>query len=194
MLEYCEGPDLAQYLRRYKTIPEKEAKTIIRQVLAGLKYLNEFKTRIIHYDLKPQNILFHKGEVKISDFGLCKILEGDESRCELTSQGVGTYWYLPPETFAVGDKAPIISSKVDVWAVGVIFFELLYGQKPFGHNMAQEKILKDKIILKSVTVNFPPKNGISNEAKEFMKNCLAYHESERYDIQQAYNAPYFTKK
>lgn len=193
MLEYCEGPDLAQYLKTNKTIPEKEAKAIIRQVLAGIKYLNESKTKIIHYDLKPQNIIFHKGEVKISDFGLCKVLESDESRCELTSQGVGTYWYLPPETFAVGDGLPKISSKVDVWAVGVIFFELLYGQKPFGHGLAQEKIFKEQIILKSANVVFPQKSGVSNEAKEFIKNCLAYHERERYDIHQAFNSPYFTK-
>ena len=41
--------------------------------------------------------MFHKGEVKVTDFGLCKVIEND--KMELTSQGVGTYWYLPPETF-----------------------------------------------------------------------------------------------
>lgn len=41
--------------------------------------------------------MFHKGEIKITDFGLCKVIEDDQSKCELTSQGVGTYWYLPPE-------------------------------------------------------------------------------------------------
>jgi tousled-like kinase len=50
-----------------------------------LKYLNEAKVKIIHYDLKPQNIIFHKGMVKISDFGLCKAVSGDESKIELTS-------------------------------------------------------------------------------------------------------------
>jgi tousled-like kinase len=71
--------------------------------------------------------MFHKGgEVKISDFGLCKVLE-DCSRLELTSQGVGTYWYLPPETFEIGDNPPVISSKVDVWSIGVILYEMLFG-------------------------------------------------------------------
>lgn len=70
ILELCSGPDLSVYLKQHGRIPEKEAKLIISQILSGLKYLNEREKRIIHYDLKPQNILFHKGEIKISDFGL----------------------------------------------------------------------------------------------------------------------------
>jgi len=50
--------------------------------------------------------------------------------------GTGTMWYLPPECFGEGDVK--ISSKVDIWSVGVIFYELLYGVKPFGQNITQE--------------------------------------------------------
>lgn len=53
----------------------------------------------------------------------------------LTSQGAGTYWYLPPECFK---KDPQINSKVDIWSCGVIFYEMLFGRKPFGHEMSQE--------------------------------------------------------
>lgn len=60
----------------------------------AVKYINELPNKIVHYDLKPQNILFHKGRVKVTDFGLCKTMKDDVM--ELTSQGVGTYWYLPP--------------------------------------------------------------------------------------------------
>ena len=48
---------------------------------------------------------------------------------DLTSQGAGTYWYLPPECFVVGKTPPKISSKVDVWSLGVIFYQCLYGKK-----------------------------------------------------------------
>lgn len=99
VLEYCEGPDLQLYLKENKQIPEKEAKILIKQIVAGLKYIHNHKTKIIHYDLKPQNLIFHKGELKITDFGLCKLIENDATRVELTSQGVGTYWYLPPGIF-----------------------------------------------------------------------------------------------
>jgi tousled-like kinase len=64
---------------------------------------------------------------------------------ELTSQGVGTYWYLPPETFM--EKSGQISNKVDIWSLGVILFEMVYGYKPFGNDLSQEKILNEKIIL-----------------------------------------------
>jgi len=195
VLEYCEGPDLSMYLKQHKILPEKDAKIIIKQILAGLKYLSDHKTKIIHYDLKPQNVLFSKGEIKISDFGLCKIVDNEASRIELTSQGVGTYWYLPPECFLMDDQPPLINNKVDVWSIGVMLFEMVYGQRPFGHNMSQEKILKEQVILKSRTVNFPPsKVQVSNETKEFIKKCLAYNQEDRIDIYEAYDLLYFGKK
>lgn len=112
ILELCTGPDLYSYLKLNKVLSEKEAKMIITQILSGLKYLNELKNKIIHFDLKPQNILFNNGEVKISDFGLSKIMDEKSDLIELTSQGVGTYWYLPPECFET-EKSPEINSKVN---------------------------------------------------------------------------------
>jgi tousled-like kinase len=64
--------------------------------------------------------MFHHGQVKILDFGLCKPMGNGDSRIELTSQGIGTYYYLSPECF--GEDQPEISTKVDVWSTGVIFY------------------------------------------------------------------------
>lgn len=183
VLEYCSGPDLANYLKSQRTLTEREAKLIIRQILSALKFLNENDKKIIHYDLKPQNIMFHKGVIKISDFGLCKIMNEGETKVELTSQGVGTYWYLPPECF--NPKYPQISTKVDVWSVGVIFYEILYGCKPFGHNMSQERILKEGIMLNVKEVEFPLKPAISAETKDFIERCLEYFQENRIDVMEA---------
>ena len=192
VLEFCEGSDLAHHLKKNKILPEKEAKSILKQILSGIKYLHTHKNKIIHYDLKPQNILFHKGEIKIVDFGFCKVIQEDQSYLELTSPGLGTFWYLPPECFE--KNSAYINEKVDIWSIGVIFYEMIYGEKPFGNNMTQEKIFKDQVILRANKVNFPSKPAVSNECKEFIKKCLAYDVEDRWDIHEANNSPYLQKK
>lgn len=72
------------------------------QVVSALKYLNEIKPPVIHYDLKPGNILLTEGnvcgEIKITDFGLSKVMDEEnynpDHGMDLTSQGAGTYWYI----------------------------------------------------------------------------------------------------
>uniref|UniRef100_A0A671QKD5 non-specific serine/threonine protein kinase n=1 Tax=Sinocyclocheilus anshuiensis TaxID=1608454 RepID=A0A671QKD5_9TELE len=191
VLEYCEGNDLDFYLKQHKLMSEKEARSIVMQIVNALRYLNEIKPPIIHYDLKPGNILLVDGnacgEIKITDFGLSKIMDDDSygvDGMDLTSQGAGTYWYLPPECFVVGKEPPKISNKVDVWSVGVIFFQCLYGRKPFGHNQSQQDILQENTILKATEVQFPSKPVASNEAKTFIRRCLAYRKEDRFDVHQ----------
>ena len=174
VLDFC--------LKQSKNLPEREAKSVIQQVVSALKYLNQLKKPIIHYDLKPANILMgkdsHVGEIKITDFGLSKIMDEDaysetQGGIELTSQGTGTYWYLPPEVFDDAAQGPVvISSKVDVWSVGVLFYQILYGKKPYGHNESQASILKNDTIRNAGPVEFPTKPAISPEAKNFIRRCL----------------------
>ncbi|XP_062517523.1 serine/threonine-protein kinase tousled-like 2 isoform X2 [Corticium candelabrum] len=199
VLEFSTGNDLNFYLKQHKSIPEKEARSITIQTVRALKYLNEIKPPVIHYDLKPGNILLGSGalsgEVKITDFGLSKIMEDEAaSDMELTSQGAGTYWYLPPECFVVGTEPPKISSKVDVWSVGVIFYQCLYGKKPFGHNLSQASILEQNTILNATEVQFPSKPLVSSEAKDFIRRCLVYRKEDRADVLTLVNDAYLQPK
>lgn len=158
------------------------------------------------------NILFDEmGDVKITDFGLSKIIDesNEGTSLELTSQGAGTYWYLPPECFAKGgggggggsggdnnnssnvnmitngDRGnnnnnnhhlpPRISSKVDVWSAGIIFFQMLYGYRPYGEGKSQEHVWSENLIYRANQVEFPidPKAPkVSEEAKELIRACL----------------------
>ncbi|KAL8196088.1 hypothetical protein R6Q57_025088 [Mikania cordata] len=198
ILEYCSGKDLDAVLKATPILPEKEARIIIYQIFQGLVYLNKRNQRIIHYDLKPGNVLFDEfGVAKITDFGLSKIVEDDvgSQGMELTSQGAGTYWYLPPECFELS-KIPLISSKVDVWSAGILLYQMLFGKRPFGHDQTQERILREDTIIKARKVEFPSRPSVSNEAKEFIRRCLTYNQEERPDVLTIAQDPYliYSKK
>uniref|UniRef100_A0A2I3S6Q4 Protein kinase domain-containing protein n=1 Tax=Pan troglodytes TaxID=9598 RepID=A0A2I3S6Q4_PANTR len=153
VLEYCEGNDLNFYLKQHKLMSEKET-------VNALKYLNKIKPPIIHYDLKPGNILLVNGtvcgEIKITELGLSKIMDDDSYNSvggmELTSQG---------------KEPPKISNKIVVWWVGVIFYQCLSGGKPFGYNQSQQDILQENTILKA--------------AEAFIRRCLAYRKEDCID-------------
>ena len=172
VLEMCGGGDLDSHIKQQGSLPEREARCIITQIFSGLVYLNSLQQPIIHYDLKPANILFSReGEVKISDFGLSKIMDCEADSMELTSQGAGTYWYLPPECFETSIAVPKISPKVDVWSAGIIFYQMLYGRKPFGDKLSQEQFRLHNVA-RNATVEFPPKPAVSQESKDFIRRCL----------------------
>ncbi|CAN7121743.1 unnamed protein product [Brassica rapa subsp. narinosa] len=198
VLEYCSGKDLDAVLKATPNLPEKEARIIIVQIVQGLVYLNKRSQKIIHYDLKPGNVLFDEfGVAKVTDFGLSKIVEDNAGTqgMELTSQGAGTYWYLPPECFELS-RTPMISSKVDVWSVGVLFYQMLFRKRPFGHDQSQERILREDTIIKAKKVEFPAKPSISNEAKDLIRRCLTYNQGDRPDVLTLALDPYlsYTKK
>ena len=172
VLEKCGGGDLDLYIKRNKIIPEKEARAIISQVFEGLKYLHNLERPIIHYDLKPGNILFDlDGTVKITDFGLSKIMENDDDEIELTSQGAGTYWYLPPEAFAPQGEA-MIGTKLDVWSAGIILYQMVFGEKPFGNNVTQQRFYTEKVYQKAV-LNFPADSKVSQDTRDIISRCLS---------------------
>uniref|UniRef100_A0A1D1ZB35 Serine/threonine-protein kinase TOUSLED n=1 Tax=Anthurium amnicola TaxID=1678845 RepID=A0A1D1ZB35_9ARAE len=184
VLEYCNGKDLDAVLKATPVLPEREARIIIVQIFQGLIYLNKRPQKIIHYDLKPGNVLFDEvGIAKLTDFGLSKIVGDDvgSQGVELTSQGAGTYWYLPPECFE-RSRTPLISSKVDVWSAGVILYQMLFGKRPFGHDQSQERILREATIVNARKVEFPSRPAVSSEAKDLIRRCLTYNQTERPDV------------
>ncbi|XP_050284966.1 serine/threonine-protein kinase TOUSLED isoform X3 [Quercus robur] len=194
ILEYCSGKDLDAVLKATPVLPEREARIIIVQIFQGLVYLNKRTQKIIHYDLKPGNVLFDElGVAKVTDFGLSKIVEENvgSQGMELTSQGAGTYWYLPPECFELS-KTPLISSKVDVWSAGILFYQMLFGRRPFGHDQTQERILREDTIIKARKVEFPSRPAVSNEAKELIRRCLTYNQADRPDVLAIAQDPYLT--
>ncbi|GAB4837995.1 serine/threonine protein kinase, variant 2 [Ancistrocladus abbreviatus] len=124
ILEYMDGGSLADFLRKVKTIPEPYLAAIFKQVVNGLCYLHHEK-HIIHRDLKPSNLLInHRGEVKITDFGVSAILTSTSGQAETS---VGTYHYMAPERFSESTYG----YRSDIWSLGLVILECATGCFPY---------------------------------------------------------------
>ena len=135
--------------------------------------------------------------MKITDFGLSKITpEHATDGIDLTSQGSGTYWYLPPECFSPSAR---ISSKVDVFSAGCVLYQMIYGRKPFGHNMSPETFVANNAYLEVRNLQFPKTDSTKKDAaltptQEFIKACLQYDPADRPDILTILQHKYFSVK
>ena len=140
VMEVLEGDDLDVRLEEQGALPVNEALRIISQILKGLAHAHE--QGVVHRDLKPENVFLvdHGGEkdfVKILDFGIAKLAAGGGAE-NLTKSGIvfGTPKYLSPEQ-ALGDT---VDHRVDLYAVGIMLYELLTGQPPFDAESAMDTL------------------------------------------------------
>ena len=121
-MEYVSGSNLQDILRRTPQLPIADAVGIAAQVCDGLAFAHAHRT--VHRDVKPANIIIsHEGEVKLVDFGLAEVL-GTNS----FAGGAGTYAYMAPEDFHAEELS---DRQSDIWAAGVILYEMLAGHRPF---------------------------------------------------------------
>lgn len=123
-MEYVDGPDLKAYLRRVGRLEPADAERIALQVCEALEYAH--RQGIIHRDVKPQNILLAPdGSVKVADFGIARAL----ATSTITQPGMvmGTVHYLSPEQA----RGAAVGRGSDVYALGVVLFEMLTGRLPF---------------------------------------------------------------
>ncbi|WP_297588360.1 Stk1 family PASTA domain-containing Ser/Thr kinase [uncultured Mobiluncus sp.] len=124
VMELIKGPNLRTYLRSQGCLPVGEALKITKEILQALAAAH--RSGLIHRDVKPENVLLPEtGQVKVADFGLARA--ASEVTAATTGSILGTVAYLSPETVS-GTAA---DSRVDVYATGIMLFELLAGVPPF---------------------------------------------------------------
>ncbi|MFJ7735282.1 Stk1 family PASTA domain-containing Ser/Thr kinase [Lysinibacillus sp. NPDC097287] len=135
VMEYVQGKTLKQYIQEFAPISPARSVHIMRQLTSAIADAHE--NHIIHRDIKPQNILMDgEGNVKITDFGIAITLSS--TSFTQTNSVLGTVHYLSPEQ-ARGGTA---TNKSDIYALGIVLYELLTGELPFSGESAVSIALK----------------------------------------------------
>jgi Tol biopolymer transport system component len=171
VMELVEGETLADRLVR-GALPYGEAIALAHQIADALDAAHE--KGIIHRDLKPANIkVTPAGTVKVLDFGLAKALDGEAAATDLSQsptlsidvsqQGliVGTVAYMSPEQA----QGKAVDHRTDVWAFGVVLYELLAGRRPFHGDSVQE-------MLASILRDEPDWQAVPGDARRLLRQCL----------------------
>jgi len=191
IMEYIEGKTLKQLIKKRGSITLSEAIDIMLQLTDGIAQAHD--SYIIHRDLKPQNVMIKDdGTIKITDFGIAVAL--NSTQLTQTNSVMGSVHYIPPEQ-ASGKGSTIRS---DIYAMGILFYELLTGSLPFRGDNAVEIALKqmhdpipsvrkknpsipqsvENIILKATAKN--PKNRYA-DSKEMHADLLTALNDDRMD-------------
>jgi tetratricopeptide (TPR) repeat protein len=181
VMEFLKGQDLAQILARENVLPLSRIVDIVHQVLAALGEAHALG--IVHRDLKPENIVIQPqrrgGElVKVLDFGLAKV-RADATATNVTSPGIvcGTPDYMAPEQ-GRGDE---IDGRSDLYAVGVILFQLLTGKLPFEGDSPTQVVMMHLSVPAPDPRQVSPRRDIPAAIAEVVKRALAKAPRDRYE-------------
>jgi serine/threonine protein kinase len=178
-MEYIDGGDLEKRIRQrgISSFSENEVLFTFVQILLALAYLHE--RRILHRDLKPQNIfLTNHGVVKLGDLGVAKSLDGTG---DLAKTLIGTPFYLAPE---IWDQKPY-DMAADIWSLGTLLYELCTLKKPYEGENAQGLFMA---VMKRVRAPIP--DFYSPELTQLVDGMLSHEPHRRPTAEQVKNLPF----
>jgi len=173
VVEYLDRGSLADLLAQAGTrVPRPQVLTWMRQALAGLGYAHQ--KGVVHRDIKPANLLLNEaGEMVVADFGIARADSGPG----LTTTGItiGTPQYMSPEQILTPEK---IDRRSDIYSLGVVFYELLAGRKPFDSgsqfSILQAHVSEPPPLLRDIDPGIPP------AFEEVVMRALAKKPEDRY--------------
>jgi serine/threonine-protein kinase len=175
VMEFLEGVDLSGYLQRQGVLPVAYAVDFILQALEAISEAHS--VGIVHRDLKPANLFMTRAAdgsplIKVLDFGISKAQQGDPSfNMTRTTSVMGSPGYMSPEQLR---STRDCDARTDIWALGVILFELTTGKTPFGGDSITELALK-------VAMDPTPAMNIGSTGFEaVVQRCLAKDPGQRF--------------
>src|SRR2546423_7008020 len=165
VMEYVAGASLKDTIDRNPNgLPLDQVDFWFRGIVAGVAYLHDHG--IVHRDLKPGNIFEDSGFVKIGDYGLSKFIS--TSRRSGQTESVGTFHYMAPE---IGKG--VYGKEIDIYALGIVLFEMLTGRTPFDGESSQE------IIMKHLTAD-PDLSGVPQPYRSIIQRALQKDPEKRF--------------
>lgn len=163
-MEYVQGSDLKRHLRQKKKFPPDEVLPIAVQVCRALDYAHSMG--IVHRDIKPANIMItDDGIVKVSDFGIAKILETTSET--VAGAIIGTPLYMSPEQI----QGQPIDNRADIYSLGIMLYELLTGKPPF---------IEGDLAYQHLRVPPKPIEGVPDPLHGAMMQCLQKNREQRW--------------
>jgi serine/threonine protein kinase/tetratricopeptide (TPR) repeat protein len=175
-MEFVQGEDLKSTIRKSRKFKEEDAIAVAKQVCEGLEEAHALG--VVHRDLKPQNIMIDKnGNAKVMDFGIARSIEA----AGMTQTGVmiGTPDYMSPEQ-AEGEEA---DQRSDIYAMGVILYEMVTGDVPFKGDTAFSVALKHKTKLPQDPKKLNPE--VSDDLSRLILICMEKERERRYQTAEA---------
>lgn len=137
-MEYVEGENVGELLRREGVIPEGEALRIVRDVALALEHAHG--SRLVHRDIKPDNIfLTPEGTAKLGDMGLAKVTDQEATRLTQSGMMVGTPHYISPEQVRGAED---LDTRCDIYSLGATLYHMMTGRTPFEGSSVLEVVNK----------------------------------------------------
>ncbi|CAN8004883.1 unnamed protein product, partial [Ixodes hexagonus] len=183
IMEYCSGGDLHRYIRTNKRLRESIVRKFLQQLAKALQVLQEHN--IAHMDLKPQNILLSSVRtpiLKLADFGFAQYLRAGDFASSLR----GSPLYMAPEML-LSDH---YDNKVDLWSVGIIMYECLFGSAPYSSPTFEEKLKKIAHDILSRLVQLPEGMAVSDSCADLLLRLLERDPDKRINFEEFFTHPF----
>lgn len=189
IMAYVTGGTVASALERKGRMPLHQALAVTNNVLHALEYAHA--RGIVHRDIKPQNILLDPpaGRVLLADFGILYRQRKASDRMTLPGKVLGTAAYMAPEQVRGRD----LDARTDLYAVGCMLYEMLYGQPPFGKKYGDDLAIARRQV--SEPVVFPATPALSHQLQAVIGRVLEKEPAKRYQHAAAFRralAPFYT--